>query len=296
MSHLRLKKVNAISFFDIFNVGFMIFLCAIAVYPFLYILARSVMPEAERALNPYSIIPRSLDFSAYTYMFSEKSLILSGYQITIFRAVVGTLMSLVVESMFAYAISKKDYPPKLFLTGMIALTMWFSGGLIPSFLINNSLGFVDSVWVYIIPRLMSAWNILIMRNFFAQIPGELEESARIDGANEATILIRIILPLSMAVIATIGLFHLVAHWNEWFTGIIYMRNRRKLPIQLILRNIIQQASQQRVFEEGAGPGYTPPSVQIRMALTVVVAFPIIMVYPFFQKYFTKGVMLGAIKG
>jgi ABC-type glycerol-3-phosphate transport system permease component len=136
-----------------------------------------------------------------------------------------------------------------------------------------------------------------MRNFFAQIPKELEESARIDGANDITVLVRIILPLSMAVLATIGLFHMVGHWNEWFTGIIYIRDRKKLPVQIILRNISRQATQQHVFYEGGVPEEsTPPSIQVQMAMTVVTAFPIIAVYPFLQKHFTKGVLLGSIKG
>jgi ABC-type glycerol-3-phosphate transport system permease component len=178
---------------------------------------------------------------------------------------------------------------------MIAFTMWFGGGLIPSFLLIRSLGLVNSVWVYIIPRLMSAWNILIMRNFFAQVPESLEESARMDGANDAVILFRVVVPLSTAVLATMGLFHAVSHWNEWFSALIYVNDHKKWPVMLVLRQILNEARQTDILDD-INPEYKPPTLSVQMATTVVVAFPIIVVYPFIQKHFTKGIMIGSIKG
>lgn len=282
--------------FDTANTVFMLFLCAVMIYPVLYVISRSVMPDLERAVRPFALIPRTITWEGYRFILSRNSILLNGFKITLFRAAVGTTLSLVVESMFAYAISKKDYPFKLFLTVMISFTLWFDGGLIPQFLLRKSLGFMDSLWVLVIPGIMQVWNVLILRNFFAQIPDTLEESAKIDGANELTILYKIVLPLSKPVLATIDLFHIVGHWNDWFTGVVYIRDKFKLPAMVILRQIIALANAMQIVTEATGSDYTPPTFAVQMAMTVIVAFPIMAAYPFFQKYFIKGMLMGSIKG
>lgn len=292
---MKVKKSAGELVFEGVNGFILIMICAMMLYPFLYVASRSVMPDAERALNPFSIIPQNFDFSGYEYILSSRSILLNAYYITIFRTVVGSILSLIVEAMLAYVISKKEYPLRIALIAMIAFTMWFSGGLIPHFLLVRSLGLFNSIWVYIIPGLMSAWNILIMRNFFSQIPDSLEESAKIDGANDAVVFFKIVMPLSTAVLATIGLFHMVHHWNEWFNAVIYVSDKKKWPAQVVLRQILDAARQTDIIDE-MGSDYKPPTVTVQMATVVVVAFPIVAVYPFIQKYFTKGVTIGSIKG
>jgi putative aldouronate transport system permease protein len=292
---LYLRRSRGESAFDVLNTVLLLLLCAATLYPFLYVISRSLMSDEERAERPFGLVPHRIDPSGYVFIFSKKSLLYTAYGVTIFRTVVGTVLAVLIEAMFAYVIAKRSYPPRVALTAMIAFTMWFGGGLIPSFLLIRSLGLVNSVWVYIIPRLMSAWNILIMRNFFAQVPESLEESARMDGANDAVILFRIVVPLSTAVLATMGLFHAVSHWNEWFSALIYVNDHKKWPVMLVLRQILNEARQTDILDD-INPEYKPPTLSVQMATTVVVAFPIIVVYPFIQKHFTKGIMIGSIKG
>ena len=290
------KKTRGEKVFDIFNTGFLILICTTMVYPFLYVVSRSFMTDVDRSAHPFSLIPHEWTLEGYAFIFSSNSIILNSFKITLFRTIVGTVFSLILECMFAYAISKKRYPLRNVLTIMIAFTMWFSGGLIPSYLLVRSLGFMDSLLVFIIPNAIGVWNVLILRNFFSQIPDSIEESAMIDGANEAVILFKLILPLSTAALATIGLFHVVGHWNEWFTGILYIRDPKKQPAMVILRQIIASANAMNLNLEGEGSDYRPPSYIVRMAMISTIAFPIIVSYPFFQKYFAKGLLVGSIKG
>lgn len=217
--------------FDILNVIFMLVMCAMFIYPFAYVMSRSVMTDAERIARPFGLIPRAFDFSAYKLIFSDGSAMMNAYGLTIMRTVVGTACNLFFTALISYVISRKDYPLRLPLTTMLVFTMWFSGGLIPTYLVNQAYGLVNNFWVYILPGLISPWNALIMRNFFSSIPDSLEESARIDGASEMTILWRIILPLSKASLATIGLFYAVAHWNAWFDSMLYMTERENWVLQ-----------------------------------------------------------------
>ncbi|MDC7220886.1 MAG: carbohydrate ABC transporter permease [Spirochaetales bacterium] len=281
--------------FDVVNTTILLIICVVTLFPILFVLGRSVMADAERALRPMALFPRTLDWTAYKYILGDGSLIYNGYKITIFRTVVGTALGLLVEAMFAYAISRKNYPFRTILTLMIAFTLWFQSGLIPNFLLIKTLGLMNTTWVYVFANLMTAWNILILRNFFAQVPAELEESARIDGANEVLIFFKIILPLSKPVLATVGLFHAVYQWNEWFTAVLYVNDNTKWPVQVILRQILSTAIQSEVLEDNI-VAVAPPAVSVQMAMVVIVTIPILLVYPFIQKHFTKGVMIGSIKG
>ena len=291
-----IKKTKSELGFDVFNTALMILFCLIMLYPLLYVVSHSFMTDADRVMRPLALIPHEWTIEGYAFIFSGNSILLNSFGITMFRTIIGTVLSLILESMFAYVISKKKYPMKNALTMMVALTMWFDGGLIPKFLLIKSLGFMNSIWVYVIPTAMSVWNILILRNFFAQIPDSIEESARIDGANEAVVLFKLIIPLSTAVLATVALFHVVGHWNEWFTATLYVNDKFKQPAMVILRNVLTKVSVADMQLEGSGSSYTPPSFAVQMATIVVVAFPILVAYPFFQKYFTKGMMMGSIKG
>jgi putative aldouronate transport system permease protein len=282
--------------FDVLNVLFMILLVIVTVYPFLYVVSRSFMTEGERAARPFALIPfRGVSFEGYTYIMGAGSKVITGYSVTLFRVLVGTVLSVLCEAMFAYALSKKYYPLRKALTIMIAITMWFGGGLIPTFLVVRAVGLYNSIWVYVITPLMGAWGIIIMRTFFSQLPESLEESAKLDGANDITILFRIVFPLSTAVLATMALFSIVYQWNEWFMGIIYISDPKKLPIMTILYQILRQAA--RSIRDQTWSEYNiPPSLTIRMSLIVITAFPVVVAYPFFQKYFIKGMLIGSIKG
>jgi len=271
--------------FDILNILIMLLLCFITLYPFLFVVSRSFMTEGERAARPYALIPfRGISLEGYKYILGAGSKVLTGYSITFFRVIVGTFLSVLCEAMFAYALSKKYYPLRGFLTVMIAFTLWFGGGLIPTFLVVRAVGLYNSIWVYVIAPLMGAWGIIIMRTFFSQLPESLEESAKLDGANDVTILFRIVFPISTAVLATMALFSVVFHWNEWFMGIIYVSNPNKVPVMVILYQILRQAARSiRGDTWGAeSEKNIPPSLSIRMALIVVTAFPVVVAYPFFQ--------------
>jgi len=282
--------------FDTVNVFLMLVIVFVTLYPFLFVVSRSFMSEGERVVRPYALIPREgIDLQGYRYIFSAGSKVITGFSVTFFRVIVGTVLSVVVEAMFAYALSKKYYPMRGPLTVMIAITMWFGGGLIPSFLVVRMVGLYNSIWVYVLAPLLGAWGIIVMRTFFSQLPESLEESAKLDGANDITILFRIVFPLSTAVLATMALFSVVYHWNEWFMGIIYVSDPKKLPVMVILYQILRQAARS-LRDDTWSTEQVPPSQSIRMALIVVTAFPVVVAYPFFQKYFIKGMLIGSIKG
>ena len=224
------KRTFGSAAFDAVNVFVMLVLVFVTLYPFLFVVSRSFMSEGERVVRPYALIPREgINIEGYKYIFSAGSKVITGFSVTFFRVIVGTVLSVVVEAMFAYALSKKYYPMRGPLTVMIAITMWFGGGLIPSFLVVRMVGLYNSIWVYVLAPLLGAWGIIVMRTFFSQLPESLEESAKLDGANDITILFRIVFPLSTAVLATMALFSVVYHWNEWFMGIIYVSDPKKLP-------------------------------------------------------------------
>jgi len=282
--------------FDVLNILLMLLLVFVTLYPFLFVVSRSVMSQAERVARPYALIPtQGIEFDGYTYILGAGSKVLTGYSITLFRVIVGTVLSVLCEAMFAYALSKKYYPLRGALTVMVAITMWFGGGMIPTFLIVRAVGLYNTIWVYVLAPLMGAWSIIIMRTFFSQLPDSLEESAKLDGANDVTILFRIVFPISTAVLATMALFSVVYHWNEWFMGIIYVSDPKKLPVMVILYQILRQAARS-IRDETWSEYKVPPSITIRMALIVVTCFPVVVAYPFFQKYFVKGMLIGSIKG
>ena len=293
---MMLHKTPGDKIFDAFNIVLMLLVCGAMLYPFLYVVGSSVMTETERALRPFALFPKEINWDGYRYLLNGNSLLYSGYRVTIMRTVIGTVLSVLVEAMFGYALSQKKLPFRNWFTFMVALTMWFNGGLIPTFLVVRSVGLYNTFGALILPRLMMPFNIFIFRSFFSQIPDSLKESAEIDGANELEVFWKIILPLSTAVIATMALFHMVAYWNEWFQGLVFVKDDAKRPVQVVLRQILAQAEFAELFPEEAGPDFQPPTRMMQMAMIVIVTFPIVAAYPFFQKYFVKGMMVGSIKG
>ncbi len=274
----------------------MVLLCCIMIYPVLFVLGRSVTPEMERALHPMRLIPSTFDWTGYKFILSSGSNIINSYTTTIMRTLIGTSLNIVFTTLLAYPLSKKYYPPRKVLTSLIVFTMWFSGGLIPSFLLNKSLGLLNNFWVYILPGLVNAFNLVIMRNFFMQIPDSLEESAKLDGANDLRVFFSIYLPLSTASLATITLFYAVYHWNMWFDSMLYMNKKEMWTMQYTLRQLIDSATVTDLATVGTAMDNIPPAETVRMATIVVATVPILCVYPFLQKYFVKGMLVGSVKG
>ena len=283
--------------FLIFNILFLVVLCVVILYPVLFVVGRSFMLDSERAFHSLRVIPRQPSLDAYHYIFMRGSYVLNAYGITISRTVLGTALDLLFTIVFAYVLAQRKYPLRKPLTAMVVFTMWFSGGIVPNYMLMRLLNLNNNFWVYILPGLISAWNMLILRNFFMEIPMELTESATIDGANDLQILVSVIVPTSAASIATIALFYAVTHWNAWFDAVTYVTNRKLWTMQVFLREIIRSAQVVDLVEpEAASRAAIPQAEMVQMATIVITALPIICVYPFVQKYFVKGVMVGSVKG
>jgi putative aldouronate transport system permease protein len=276
--------------------GILIALTLAFLIPFVIVLSTSFISEAEFARRGgYVLFPEGIDLGAYQILFGRSPVILNAYKVTFLRVVVGTFFNLIFTVTMAYVLAKKDLPGRIPLTIFVFVTMVFSGGLIPRFLLVDALGLRNTLWAMIVPGLISAWNMLIMRNFFMSIPEELTEAAIVDGASPPVILWRIILPLSLPVIATIGLFYAVGHWNAWFDAAIYIDRSDQQPLQIILRGLLMSTTMQGL-EELSFTENPPPAASLRSALIIVSTVPVLFVYPFIQRYFVKGVMIGGVKG
>lgn len=287
---MRLTKGEKV--FQGFLLVIITILCIVMVYPFLHVLSISLSTPAEALRPGIHLYPKEISLFAWERVLSTDS-IWRALGITVFRTVVGTLLSLVFMSMAAYPLSRKYLPHRGFYTMFIIITMFFSGGLIPTYLLIKSLGLINSVWVYIIPGLVSTFSMIILRNFFMGIPSELEDSAKIDGANDIRILVQIIVPLSAPVLATLALWTAVAHWNSWFDAMLYMQDNTKITLQLLLRRLVIANMGDPMMPV---PTEEEDPAMVKAAIIMFTALPILAVYPFLQRYFVKGVMVGSLKG
>lgn len=282
--------------FDVVNIVFLTALSLMTIYPFLYVLFASLSDPAwivqVRGMIWY---PKGINLEAYKLVFNNPSII-TGYLNTLIYVIAGTALNILMTSLGAYALSRQSVMWKNHIMFMIVFTMFFNGGLIPTYLLVSKLGMLDSRLALIIPAAMSAFNLIIMRTAFQGVPVSLEESAKLDGANDFTVLFRIILPLSMPVVAVMILFYGVGHWNAWFNALIYLRTRDLYPLQLILREILITNSTDSMMTGVGGGDKMPIGETIKYATIIVATVPILCLYPFLQKYFVKGVMIGAIKG
>lgn len=291
---LKLSRNEKIGHYIIFFSLIMLTLAFLI--PFIIVLSTSFISEAEFARRGgYVLYPEGISLNAYEILFGRSKVILNAYAVTLFRVVVGTGFNLAFTITMAYALAQKNLPGRIPLTVFVFITMVFSGGLIPRFLLVDALGMRNTLWSMVFPSLISAWNLLIMRNFFMSLPEELFDAAIVDGASPATVLLRIVLPLSMPVIATIGLFYAVWHWNQWFDAAIYIDQSNMKPMQIILRGLLETTSMQGM-EELAFIEDPPPAASLRSALIIVSTVPVLFVYPFIQRYFVKGIMIGGVKG
>lgn len=267
-------------------------LCGIAaVFPLLYVVSVSLTPLGEVLRSgSFPIIPREITFSAYQTLLQETGMV-RALGVTAFVTVAGTALNMLFTVFMAYPLSRKWLPGRSLFLMMVLFTMLFSGGIIPTYLIVKALGLLNSLWALILPTLIGSFNVFIVKSFFEQLPEEIFESAKMDGAGEFRLLAQIALPLSLSVIATISLFYAVGHWNDFFQAIMYVTDRNLFPLQVIVREILMQTQQPMENVENMTPTQT-----LQMAAVVLASLPIIVVYPFLQKYFTKGMLLGSIKG
>lgn len=282
--------------FNVFNILFMTFMMFITLYPMLYILFASFSRPAEFMAHEGVIFaPLGFSTTSYEAVFDNPN-ILTGYMNTVFIVVAGVAINIVLTIVGAYFLSRKGVMFKRPIMLFIIFTMYFQGGLIPTYLTVRALNLDNTLWALIVPGAVSTFNLIIMRTAFAAIPDSMEESAKLDGASHVTILFRIMAPLALPTIAVLVLYYGVGHWNSWFGAMIYLRKRELFPLQLILREIIIQNDTNAMT---TGAGYDDRemlSETIKYAVIIVATAPILALYPFLQKYFVKGIMIGAVKG
>ncbi|RCX18619.1 putative aldouronate transport system permease protein [Fontibacillus phaseoli] len=288
--------------FDAINLLIMLFILVVVLYPILNIIATSLSGTRYISSGSVTIWPKGFNLEAYTTVFNDPY-IFKGYLNSIIYAVGSTGIMLLFTALMAYPLTIPGFAGKKFLTIFLMITMFFGGGLIPTYLLMRSLNLLDTLWVMILPGAISAYNVFLFRTFFLNIPAELKDSAYIDGANDLVVLFKIILPLSKALFATFALFGLVGSWNGWFEALIYLRDQDKYPLQMVLRNYLftldTTAIQGRIGGGSVavnGPGDTLDPKAVRMSVIIITMFPIMCIYPFFQKHFTKGIFVGSIKG
>lgn len=279
--------------FDIFNYSFLLIFSVACGLPFLYILAVSFTSPEEVAKGGIILFPKEWSLASYRYIFSTNTLVRS-LMVSIYITVVGTFINLVFTSLMAYPLSKPHIRGRQFILLAVLFTMLFGGGLIPTYFVVKALGLTNTLWSLMIPSAISAFNLIVLKNFFQQIPDGLEDSAKIDGCSDLGVLFRIVLPLSMPAMATFALFYAVSHWNQFFNAVMYINDNTKWPIQVLLREIVILA-QSRIGDASIDETQIQP-LTIRMAVIVFATVPILFVYPFLQKHFTKGVLLGSVKG
>ena len=285
--------------FDSLNGMFLIFLCVVMLYPLYYVLVASVS-DGFKFMGHTGLLWAPLGFSTAAYrMVFNNPMVIRGFLNSVYLVVVGTGVNLLMTSFAAYVLSRKGFYWKKPLMVMAVFTMMFQGGLVPLFLQVKALGLLDTLWSVILTFAISTYNMIIMRTYFNTIPDSLEESAKMDGANDFTVLFRIILPVAMPVVATMVLFYGVSRWNGYFWVMIFLRDRIKYPISLILREILVMNSAETMMDSSmvGDIGDTERIADtIKFATTMVATLPILLLYPFLQKYFVKGVMIGSVKG
>jgi putative aldouronate transport system permease protein len=288
------KDTRGYRLFSVVNAVVLVLVMAVTLYPFVNILAQSLSGEAFITSGQVNLVPRGLNFDTYRTVMSD-GLFWTNYRNTVVYTVVATAIAMVLTTTFAYAISKKHLRGRNIFIGLAVFTMFFNGGLIPNYVLINELGMTNTIWAIVIPNAISVFNLLVMKSFFENMPEELEEAAAIDGLSTYGTLLRIVLPLSKAVIATMVLFYAVAFWNSWFTAFLYLDDAELYPVTVYLRNIIAGATTASSLGAG-GEGAAQVAANIQSVTMVLTVLPIVLLYPFVQKYFVSGIMLGSVKG
>lgn len=295
--HSKMKKSRSERMFEVSIYVIATVFCLFCLFPFAIVLGSSFETETNFAIHGFAIVPKDFTLDAYKVVLGDRQ-IYTAYAVTIFTTVTGTILSMFLTVTMAYPLSLKKVKFRNIITFFVYFTMLFSGGLVPTYLlVTKTLGLKDNILVMILPSAFSAWNMFLMRNFFMGIPVELSESAYMDGANDFRILQKIILPVAKPGLATIALFYALGYWNQWYNAMLYLQDRYKYPLQYLLMSMLRTADAMREMYEASGISTGGiPTNSLRMATTVVAIGPIVLLYPFFQKYFTRGLTVGAIKG
>ena len=292
------KRIPNIIIYIMFCLGSLVF-----ILPFVLIVSASFSDEQTLLSEGYKLIPSVFSTEAYKYVFRNPQQLLDSYKVTIIYSIVATVLGVVVMAMLAYPLSRPNYKYKKIATFFIFFTMLFSGGLVPTYIwITRYLHLGDTIWVYILPCLVNAFHVIVIRSFFQGLPQALMESAKIDGASELQTFFKIVMPLSKPVIATISLLTLLSRWNDWNTALIYIKSSNLYSLQYLLQKILREAEFVKNMAESSPVAGVDldlsnlPSVTIRFAMCMVAAGPMLIIFPFFQKYFAKGLTVGAVKG
>lgn len=291
-------NVNSDKVFSVVNYLFLLLILAIVLYPMVFVLSASVTEPEILLKGELRLLPKGFTLDSYRRVLNNQD-IMRGYLNTIKYTVIGTTVNVLMTIMAAYPLSRRDFVGRNVITALMVFTMFFSGGMIPTFLVVKGLGLYNTMWALILPSAVSVWNITIMRTYLqTSIPHEIQEAAMIDGCSNMDILVRIVLPLSVPIILVTMMFYAIGHWNSYFSALIYLTDRAKYPLQVVIREILLQSNlgdmatyvdegviRQMMLAEG-----------IKYAVIVVANLPVFLIYPFIQKYFTKGIMLGGLKG
>lgn len=285
------RKRKKISPFTVLNYLLFIVIGIIMVYPFWYVVMYSFSDPTQSCLSSLYLLPQGFTLESYKYAFSKK-ILFTGFFNSVFLTVVGTCVNMLLTICLAYPLSRDKLPGKKYFSAFVVFPMLFNGGMIPTYLVIKQFGLMDSLWSLIASLAINVYNLLILSKFFKSIPESLIEAAKIDGCGDVMTLVKIILPLSKASLATISLFYAVQHWNEFLRATIYINTDSKWPLQVVLRNIIDMVANDL---NSGGEVFMNPE-NFKMATIVITVFPIICVYPFLQKHFTQGVMMGSVKG
>jgi putative aldouronate transport system permease protein len=279
--------------FPIINGTILILIALICFLPFVNVIASSFASTQEVVARKFILFPRTFSLDAYRYILSTPTLFKS-LAVSIGVTGIGTLVSMVLTALMAYGLSRRYLVGRNSINFIVVFSMLFSGGMIPTFLVVKSVGLIDSYWSLILPVAINAFNLIIMRNFFQALPDSLEESAKMDGCTDFGVFVKIMLPLALPSIATISLFYAVTYWNTYMTAILYINDSTKWPIQVLLRQIVIVSSGMQA--EGTSVDVIPPAQTIKMAVIVIATVPMLIAYPFVQKYFVKGALVGSVKG
>lgn len=304
MRNKKSRLINSIpTYADVLINAFFIFWSALCIVPVLLVIGISFSSESSILQNGYQFIPSEFSLSSYGYVFGKADMLTKAYSISILSAIVGTALALIVMTMFAYPLSRKYFKYRTVSSFILFFTMIFSGGTVASYMVTTQiLHLKNNYFVYIWPYLMSAWNVIILRTFIKNtIPDELSEAAKIDGAGEFTTLIKIVMPLLKPGLATVGLFTAIGVWNDWYTPSLYITDVNKYNMQYVLYSMLTNIqflknNMDKIGGSSSAILANMPTEGIRMAMTVMVVLPIVVAYPFFQRYFVKGITVGAVKG
>ena len=291
---LRVRRTSGEVTFSVFNTVFLVLVAAVCLFPFVHVAARSVSSESAIVTGRVTVYPIEAHVRAYSTILGNVGM-QQALRFTVLLTVVGTAVNLAITIMGAYPLSKRRLVGRRAIWIFIIVTMFFNGGLIPTYLVVRAVGLLNRIWALILPIAINTFYLIIMKTFFQSIPDSLEESAKIDGASDLQVLVRVVLPLSMPIIATLTLFYSVSHWNQFFLALIYINDTRKFTLQLKLRQMVIQDDIAQMLE-GSAFAQSIPRESIKAAAVMYATIPILMVYPWLQKYFVRGVLVGSLKG